>query len=283
MKRHSSVPARSHALKAIPLIMLCAFLAGCGADITAPFTGATPGQTFGNISGNWQMSITAALGPAPFTQLAGYIAERSEGTNAGIPVSASLQLTSPSPCFAGAILIPASGQLLNNQLGLYSFTIDGQYVDITSTVNSTATSLAGTYVVQDGCAGSLQSSGSIIGTHYADLSGDFAGSESGSGQDLHVTLDVAQIPAGNSDGTFDISGSVTLGGLSCYAQSPLSSVSGSVIGSSVRLKFVDPATDSQITIAGAFEPTAHVLTLSSINIAGGPCAGSLGPIALTLQ
>jgi hypothetical protein len=275
--------ARSLAMKAASSILLCASLAGCGADITSPFLGAGSGQTFKNLSGNWEITLTPSVGPVPFNTLAGYIDERSAATAAGVPVSASLQLTGPSLCFAGSLLIPASGQLLKNQLGLYSFTIDGQYFDTTSTVNSTATSLTGTYVVEDGCAGNLASAGLIVGTHYADLTGHFLGSQTASTQDLQITLDVAQVAAGNSDGTFDTSGTIILSGLACYAEAPLASNSGSVIGSSVHLVFSDAATDSQIRVEGVFDPTAHALTLNSINILGGSCAGSLGPIALTRQ
>jgi hypothetical protein len=296
MMTQNNVPAaRSKTFHSIPAVLsatsLMLALIGC-TNISIPYSGTPPTPSYQNLTGNWQIAVTAQSGPVPFTSLAGFIQEGTTLTSTGYSVTASLQLAQPSSCYTGAgtALIPAAGQYLGTALGLYSFTFDGQYLDTTSTVNSTGTQFTGTYVIEDGCAGALSSQGTIVGTRYANLTGTYTGPITGTTPNETLALALTQSDTGNGDGTSTVTGTATLTGLAfaCFTQGPLASSPSPpnppsyVLGSAAQLVFTDPTTNVQVTMVGTFDPTADTLTLSSINVSGGPCAGSLGTATLKL-
>jgi hypothetical protein len=260
------------------LFPLAPGLVGCFSTVESPSDGTVAsGPT--TLTGNWQFQLSPTGGALPFASLAGSIDEQTTGTSSGFPLTASLQYAQPSTCFLGYPLIPLHGSLTAAQLYLYSFTVDAQFLTLTATANSNDSQLSGTYVVNGGCTDNA--SGSLTGVKYAPLTGTYTGSLTG-GSANSLTATLSQSDAANGDGTFSVVGSVALAGVPCFSTGTLAGQSGFVIGQSVNLSFLD-SDNSQLTIVGTFDPAADTITVSSINIVGGNCAGSLGNATLKLQ
>jgi hypothetical protein len=103
-----------------------------------------------------------------------------------------------------------------------------------------------------------------------------------------ISLDLTQDPVvdGTGSGTFLVSGSATIGGISCFKTgsipTPSTSVPGStIIGNQVSLTFAD-SDGSLMTLTGTINPAASTLALTSVTVTGGSCAGSLGSATLTV-
>jgi hypothetical protein len=277
---------RIRTARALPALCLLLSLVGC-TTISYPYNGVPPGPTYKSLTGNWVIAVTTNnTAPAPFSELRGYFDEATTGSAAGYPVKASLQLVTPSACYTGTLLVPMAGQVLGTALQLSSFTVNGQFFFITSTVDATSTTFSGTYQVQDGCAGTLASQGTVLGTRYANIEGTYAGTIMGSTPSATFSLALKQNVQGNADGTFFfMNGTASITGLSCFTSGSLSSSPVStVLGNTVTLFFTDPTTNAQVTVLGTFDTLAKTITVSSISITGGSCATpTLGTATLALQ
>jgi hypothetical protein len=209
------------------------------------------------------------------TVLTGLLVALVGCTTARTPFSGS---TTPPP--TGYTFIPLEGTVQGTAVGLHSFSVNGQYVTITATKNTKATQLTGTYSVSGGCANGA--AGNITGTRYAILNGAYAGTIAGGGQSIQVN--VAQNTQGTGSGNFFVSGSATFAGISCFTTGTMAAENGSIIGNTVVLNFAtnDP-NGAQAVLTGQIDPAADTLTLSSVDVTGGSCAGSLGGATLTLQ
>jgi hypothetical protein len=255
-------------------------LVGCTTART-PFSGSTTppptGYTF--LTGNWVIQTTPTSSPTPFTGLSGFIDEQDQNAGTNDALTAALE-ANPSNCYLGADAIPLEGTVQGTAVGLHSFSVNGQYVTITATKNTKATQLTGTYSVSGGCANGA--AGNITGTRYAILNGAYAGTIAGGGQSIQVN--VAQNTQGTGSGNFFVSGSATFAGISCFTTGTMAAENGSIIGNTVVLNFAtnDP-NGAQAVLTGQIDPAADTLTLSSVDVTGGSCAGSLGGATLTLQ
>ncbi len=259
------------------VLVLSPLFTSCN-TIRVPLQGASLQS---NLVGNWQFELSPTSGSLPFASLAGFLDQESSSTMP-LPLTASLQIVTPSPCFSFAGLFPFHGQLSGSQVNLSSFSYDGQFMNVTTTEQENDSQLSGTYEVIGGCAGG--STGTIAATKYAPLNGTYAGAVTGSKPTISITLHLSQSPSARGDGTSPLSGSAEFTGIPCFTQGTLPVSGGSALGSSVELGFVtnDPA-GSQAVLNGTFDPAAGTITLPSIRVVGGGCAGSFGAANLLLQ
>lgn len=263
-------------------------LAGCsrgnGTSGSGGGSGAGGGSGSGGgtaviVSGNWQIQFTPTNSPAPISSLAGYLHEEGQGSSQFL--TAALQAQT-SGCFVDASTVPMYGGVSGNFLGLTSFGIDGQTLSIDVTANAGGNQFSGDYSIAGGCADGAK--GTATGTQYASLTGTYAGSVTGSSPSETLALSLSQAAEGTGTGTFPLSGEVTFSGITCFSQGTLDSQNGSVIGNSVTMLFTTNDTQgAEVQIAGTVDAAASTLTLSSIQIVGGSCSGSLGSATLLRQ
>jgi hypothetical protein len=254
---------------------------GTGSTGNTGSTGTTGTQINSSLNGNWLFTITATSGPAPFASVDGSISEESIINSSGqtTPMVASLQISQPSTCFAGLTLVPFNGTLSTTSLNLYSFAVNGQYVNITATSNTAGTSITGNYTVSDGCANGY--TGSLIGTRYSPLTGTYAGQFIGAPTTSSMSAPLTQSSNANGDGSFPVTGTATFTGISCFTSGTLASGAGKVIGNNTKLAFTTNETSSStVTLIGTFDAAADTITATSIQVAGGSCSGSLGTASL---
>ena len=266
---------------AAPLLLLgAAWLMGCGGTV-----GISLGDSVSlpasptTLSGGWVFIATATTGAVPFTQLVGSLDERSATTSGSNPLQALLQIQGPGSCYVGIDLLPLQGNLQSSGSSLYSFEVNNQYLTINAAPNSTNTQLTGTYNVGGGCANGV--TGTITGTRYLPLNGTYTGTSMGGSPNTVTSLSLTQTPAANGDGSFAITGNALFQGPSCFTKGSITS--GEALGNTLHLFLTtNEVTPSQVTIDGSFNTNATSVTLSSIKVTGGSCAGSLGSGTLTV-
>lgn len=241
-------------------------------------TAGTPfdGSQFASIDGNWVFTMTTTSGTAPFSTLGGYINDESGGTVTG---AFQADTSQGSSCYLGAETIPLEGTRTGSQVGLYSFSVNGQYLSMDGTENSSGTELTGTFKIMGGCAKDV--SGTFTATHYKVLNGTYSGTFGGnSNYSAQITLD--QNTLGTGSGTFFVSGSAVFQGISCFSSGTMSQTQGSIIGDTVALQFTTSPAGSTVTMSGSIDPLAKTLTVTSSSITGN-CAEDLGAATFSLQ
>jgi hypothetical protein len=267
-----SVMSRSFA-GALSLLLM--FVVGCGANII-PGTLQTSPNDYSTLTGDWVFQITPTSGAAPFVSMAGYIDQGSPANTSSN--TAAFQLQSPGDCYQAATLIPWYGDVTSNNFDLYSFDVNAQFVTITGTKNSSGTVLNGTYSIAGGCANGA--TGTITATRYAPIHGTYGGPIGQSSRTAKLTL--GESATGTGSGNFLLTGSADFSGISCFTSGTLSGTAGSILGNTVNLDFTtNEAPASQVVLAGTIDPQASALTVTSLQVTGGNCSGSLG--AATLQ
>ena len=255
----------------------CSHGASAGSGGTSTGTGTSPSSV--NISGNWEFHATAAQGSsAPFTVLSGFLNEQGSGSTLNF-TTASLEVQSPA-CYAESPTLSLEGSTQNTQLGLTSFSAAGQVLTINGTTDASSTNLTGTFAVAGGCADGQH--GQLTGILYAPLNGNYNGPVVGQSNlltGMHLTLTQS---GGTSDGLFFLTGSATFSGTSCFSKGTLAYTKGSVSGSVFHISLdTDETSGSQVTLVGTADPAADTLTITSVSIVGGACAGSAGTATLT--
>ena len=255
----------------------CAKSGSGGAGGSGSGSGSSAPDPYANMSGNWQIEATPTKGSAPFTTLSGYVDELA--VNATAHQTNAAFLVKSTGCFADTTTIPLSGNVEQPNVSLSSFSIEGQILTLTATKNEAATTLSGTYQVAGGCGGG--ETGTITGQKYASLTGTYKGSLASSpGRSL--SLNLSQFVDGTGTGTFLVTGSATATGFSCFTSGSLGATgAGYVSGSSAVLTFTtNDATGAQLVLTGTFDTGATTLTLNSVQVTSGSCAGSYGNATL---
>ncbi len=232
------------------------------------------------LTGNWVLETTPTSSIAPFTSLSGFINQETTKYGASNSLTAALE-AQPDTCYLGADLIPLVGTVKDVTVGLHSFDVNGQYLTINGTGDSSGTTLTGTYSISGGCA--KGAAGTFTGTRYAVLTGNYSGTFSGGSADT-VQMSLTQNVLGTGSGNFFISGTATFAGISCFNSGTMTGGDGSIIGNTVQLTFTtnDP-NGAQVLVSGTINTAADTFTVSAATVNGGGCAGSLGQAALTLQ
>ncbi len=211
--------------------------------------------------------------------MAGYLSQQGEGDTQF--TTAALQAQT-SGCFTDATTVPMYGTTTGMDVNLASFAIESQTLSVNVQANTDGNQFSGNYSIAGGCAGGV--SGTVTGTEYASLTGTFAGSITGSSPAVTLSLALSQDATGTGLGTFPLSGSAAFSGISCFTQGTLDSQNGSVIGDSVTMDFTtNGAEGDEVQMTGTFDAAASTLTLTSIEISGGSCSGSLGSATLLRQ
>ena len=229
-----------------------------------------------NITGNWKIAFAASNSPAPIGSMAGYLYQSGQGSQ--LFTTAALQAQT-SGCFQDASTVPMYGETNGSSVTLASFAIESQMLSIDVQANASGNQFTGSYSIAGGCAGGAK--GTVAGTEYAPLTGSYSGTVPGSSPTVGVSLTLSQDAGGTGLGTFPLSGSAGFSGISCFSQGTLAAINGSVIGDSVNMNFTTNDTQgAQVQMTGTLDPAAKTLTLSSIQINGGACGGSLGSATL---
>ena len=257
-------------------ILLC--VSGCA---TTPQPQTPPASPAGDLTGNWQATVSSSTG-SPVSAFAGSVAETGSTSDSGQYTLAILQFQ--GPCFTASPLVPMQGNLKATVLGLNSYTVNGQGVNIQATANATGTALAGTYSVQGGCANGA--TGSFSAARYTALTGTYAGQVAVAGSPANkavLTLTQGTDPTGS--GTFLLTGTLSLAGTGCSLNATAAtSMANAVRGSQAALSL--SATDGSggvATISGTFDPAASIFTPAVFTVQGGSCAGSYASSPLPRQ
>ena len=257
----------------LPLV-LC--LDGCA---TSPKSQATPVDTSGYLTGNWQAAVTSSTG-SPVTAFAGSVTETSSSSDSGQYTMALLQFQ--GPCFVASPLLPLQGNIKALALGLDSYTVNGQNVHITAMANATGTAFVGSYSVQGGCASGA--TGNFSANRYAALTGTFAGQAAIAGAPgAKAVLTLTQDTDPTGSGTFLLTGTLSLTGTGCTLNGTATTSMGNAVRGSQASITLNAADGSMATISGTFDPAATVFTPSVFNVQAGSCAGSYTSSPLTKQ
>jgi hypothetical protein len=272
---------------ALCTVAALAGLAGCSGNSGGG--GGSKGGTGGGgssagyiyLSGNWEIQATPTSATTPFTALAGFINEQGQNPGVDDLTTAALQVQ-PSGCYVNATTIPLQGSTQGVDLSLLSFPVNSQFLTIKAKKDATATHLTGSYSISGGCADGA--TGTLTGTEYADLTGTYAGTVTGSNPAKTMQLDLTQFTQGTGDGVFLEQGSANFTGFACFTKGQLASQNGAVLGSAVSLTFTTNDTGgAQVVMTGTMDSAAQTLTLTSINVNGGTCPGAQGAATLTKQ
>ena len=271
-------------LTTVALTLSLAGLAGCGGNVSIPVGGGPTGPTPANymfLTGNWEIQATPTVGPTPFTALAGFINEQAQDPGTYDVTTGAFQAT-PSACYDSAITIPLQGATENTALKMGSFSVNGQYITLSATKDTTATHLTGTYSIAGGCA--KGATGTLSGTRYAQLVGTYAGSINGTTPAQTMALTLSQFVQGTGEGDFLISGNAVFTGSACFTKGTMAATAGSVLGSGVSLTFnTNDASGAQVVVNGTFDPGATTITATSVQVTGGSCATTYTGATLAKQ
>ena len=265
---------------------LLAGLAGCGGNVSVANDGGTPTPTpipvadYPFLTGNWVFQTVATSGPTPFSTLSGFINETNQQPGIYDLTTVVLQSSPATTCYSGNATIPLQGQVKNTAFFVSSFSVNGQYLYITATKDATASHLTGTYLITQGCA--AEAKGTINGTKYASLTGTYAGSIAGTSPAQKMQVVLTQAAQGTGDGFFYLSGSATFQGPSCFTKGTLSGLQSTVLGNTALLT-ITADDGSQVVAQGTFDVAAQTLSLTSVQVLGGSCAGQLGAATLAKQ
>ena len=263
-------PRLQRLVRAASIGLLVGALSGCSTAVNPDPTSGSPSTAAVGpiVTGNWQFNLTPSSGNALFPYLSGYLREDAAGNY----VDAELTETSSSGCFDGTIPISADGTAAGTALTLNSFSINGQFLAMTGTMNGTGSSMTGNYTVSGGCASG--NSGTFTGTLYSQLTGTYVGAIANSNPAATISLNLQQSSAGNGNGVILVAGTATFSGMSsCFTSSgTVLAPSGYITGSMTQLSFTD-TNGNQIQLNGTIDVAADTLTLSSITMLSGSCAG----------
>jgi hypothetical protein len=273
-------PATRLAVGTMLLALLSFCFCGCQ-SVSMTGTSSTPTTPQNpDATGNWQITFKASGGSTLFPDATGFIMENITDTGTTKFLTAELTATSTAGCFQGTNAIFGTGAVSGTGLTINSASINGQYINIASTLDATSTHFTGTYAVTGGCA--TGASGAVSAVQFAALTGTYSGTVTGSSPAQTIKLQLTQNGQGNGNGEFQVVGSVAVTGFSCFQSGSLSSGSGFVTGASAQLNFdTNDLTGAQLDLVGTFDPAADTVTLTSINVSSGACAGSFGTATLT--
>jgi hypothetical protein len=259
--------------------LTCLAIGLCGCQTVSFNGGGGSGPPNPNTSGNWQINFTPKTGPALFPYASGYILENITDSGSTKFTTAELTATAASGCFVGENGIFATGSVDGTDLALGSASVNGQFLNMNSTLNADSTEFTGTYSVTGGCGNGY--SGTIAAQLYAPLTGTYSGTISGSSPAQTIELQITQNGLGNGNGDFLVTGSLVATGF-CFAGGSIVIPNSFVSGSAATLNFqINDASGAEVMIKGTLDVAADTLTVSSIDVSSEICGGSYGAVVLT--
>ena len=251
------------------------FFTGCGPDRYILAT--TPENV--SSTGNWQIAAATTSGTQPFTALSGAILQTTAQANGQTPIFWILQAVQPDSCFQGAATVPLEGNLTGASFSLLSLSDSGQYLNVSGTKSGAGDQLTGSFYINDGCANGVK--GNLTGTRISPLTGTYTGpSTIGSGAGT-LSLTLTQDSFADGFGYFHLNGSAAFAGISCFTAGTVQSAMSTISGEQVQVTITtNEATPSSVVLTGTLNPAATSLTLGSIQVVTGGCAGTTGTATL---
>ncbi len=255
---------RSVALLSTGLLSMSALLAGCSGALTT----STPDAAAIRITGNWQLSSSAAAA-SKLPSLSGEI------TGTSISSTALFHSQSASACAAPSVVAVLNGGTNGNGLVTLSGSYAGGSLIITGTPAADGKSLANaTYTVSSGSCGFSAPAGAVahsVAAVSGTYSGDFIDVY---GNHIPVSTVLSQ-SAPDANGNFVLSGYANVpAGNGCF-NTPTQTDSAQVTGQQFNISYTDPNTHNSLVTSGSVSLDATTLTVGSWTITG-PCAGENG-------
>lgn len=263
-------------LSHVPTLSILVLLAGCR-NISS--SGGNTGPVNPDLTGNWQITFAPTAGPALFPNASGFLMESITDSSSTKEVSAELRAVGASGCFFGVNPLFGTGQVAGTDLGIKTASTDGQYIQLSGTLNATSDQFTGSYNVSGGCASG--DAGTVSGQRYTALTGTYSGPIASTPMQT-LSFDLLQNGLGNGNGQFVVTGTLNATGFSCFQTGTMGAADGDVSGNSFNLTFAtNDASGANLSVAGTFDPAASTLTLDSVSVDKGVCAGSYGSATLT--
>ena len=267
-------------------LSLC--LIGCGGTVAVPGGGGgggtptpVPGYLF--LTGNWEFQVTPDTGStAPFTSMAGFINEQGQNPGNFDVSTAVFQVAPALGCYNNIPVIPMTGNVQGTNASYSSFSVDGQYFSLKMTRNTAGDQLTGTYKDSGGCVKGV--TGTVSGTRFTPLTGNYAGAIGTNMPTPTVSLTTTQSGQGTGSGTIQVNGNATFTGFTCFTKGSISIPDSYVLGSAVTLTVnTNDPTKAQAVLTGTFDSGASTINLTSVDVTGGSCSGNYGAATLAKQ
>ena len=227
------------------------------------------------LTGNWQFS-SASPSAARLSAVSG------ELSGSGATITGLLHSDSASACVAPSTVIEVRGAADSHNVVTLTGALAGGTLTITGTEASDGKSLTGaTYNVAGGsCA--FATPADVIALVYTPINGNFAGTfADASGPVISITAALAQTPASDTSGNYQLSGSATFADVSCFS-SPLPISNTQVSGGSFTLTYADPQLGNSVTASGTFSADGTTLNVANWSSTG-TCGADNGTGALKKQ
>lgn len=208
---------------------------GCGGNQSVPGAPPPPGSPPANtqqLTENWYFPINSS-GTVHSLSAAVY---RDSGKFSGLVL-----VNDTTSCFVKEVpsgtavqVLPFTGTIDSQRVIHASVTYNGQVLSFGGTLSADGKTLSnGSYQVTGGCADGW--AGNLSGISVPALAGTFAGSMALGDEQIPVTVTLSQGSYAGTDGSFPLTGKVTIAGTHCALQYTLSGpVSADVPGSGIR-------------------------------------------------
>jgi hypothetical protein len=253
--------------RAIYLLAAFVALAGCG------------GTAYPVLNGNWSMQAVSSLLPSEPPQT-------FNGTLSSNGNQATGILYFSNSCFGPQAVLQFSGSIAaESTLKITSQPYKNQVVFLTGTLSTDGGLLTtGSYTVS--ANNSSQAScdngdnGSLSGARVANVQGTFKGNLASSvTQTTYPATAQLTQASGATNGSYGVTGSVTLSGLSCFSSGTITA--GSLIGNA--LSITAASGNASLKLTGAVDAAGQNITITGYRLSGGSCTADSGTGTLTLQ
>ena len=247
-----------------------AFLAACS---TAPMGTVPIAANASALSGNWQITATAAQA-AQLPQLSGSL------TGSGSAITGVFHPTTSSACIGPQTSIAVSGSMDDhNNVTLTSAPFaGGSVLTLLGSANSSQLAVS-TYKVTGGACAFPAAATTVTAALLQPVSGTYQGTFADSdGNTIPVTATLTQTTQPDSNGVFHVTGDATFAGNTCMT-SPVVADS-TVTGNTLSTTYTQQG--STVVASGTFNDAATVLTISNW-ILSGLCGSDSGTGVLTRQ
>lgn len=254
---------------AILALTASTLLTGCSSLTATPAASTIP------VTGNWQISSTAASA-ARLASLSGSL------TGSNSAMTGILHADAATACVPPSTAIEVTGATSAKGTTTLTGALAGGTLTVTGDLATDGKSLSGaTYMVSGGsCA--FPAVVPAEAQAYSSIDGNYTGSFSDpDGQVIALTATLTQTPASDTDGNFQLSGTGTFPSNPCF-NSPVSIASSQVTGGSFTLTYADPGTQNSVVVSGTFSTDGMTLTVTNWTLTGS-CGPDTGTGILTKQ
>lgn len=247
------------------LAILVGMMAACGGGggVSGGSISSSP-----DMSGNWSLHVTSAQANA----YAGGVLSQNGNQLSGIFHVVN------SGCYDVMTDVPVTGTMDGETAQLTTASVNGQVLTAKLNVNG-GSSASGTYSITGGCGGG--DSGNVAGNRIPSYSGEWSGKfQSASGPVVTADAKITQ-GAPDAHGWYQISGTVTFQGSTCFTQGTISQsiASGDLVSLAIK---TNDTPSGEVDFVGFSDPTGSTLS-GNYQINSGACIGDSGSGKLTRQ